>query len=198
VARYHFITELRVSADVNRVWDVIANPQGWPSWWRWLKSVDVLDAGDAQGCSARHRYTFGTALPYGLSFESETVHIDRPWAMEGRASGDLQGSGLWQLTESVDGSTAVTYTWLVETTKRWMNILAPIGRPAFSWNHDVLMRDFGKGLAAATAGELLAINNTAIRPGADGFSRCLARPADRRPELDPEGRYPTRLVQTPT
>ena len=45
--------------------------------------------------------------------------------------------------------TAVVYEWNVRTTKPWMNLLAPIARPVFAWNHDWVMRNGGEGLAEA-------------------------------------------------
>jgi hypothetical protein len=45
------------------------------------------------------------------------------------------------------GITTARYDWRVETTKAWMNLLAPIARPFFSWNHDVVMGWGGEGLA---------------------------------------------------
>ena len=36
----------------------------------------------------------------------------------------------------------------VQTTKGWMNLLAPIARPVFSWNHNVVMNWGAKGLAS--------------------------------------------------
>jgi hypothetical protein len=50
-----------------------------------------------------------------------------------------------------------------------MNILAPIGRPEFSWNHDVLMKDFAQGVARITDSELRSVRNTAVRPGSPTF-----------------------------
>jgi hypothetical protein len=46
-----------------------------------------------------------------------------------------------------DGVTAVVYDWNVRTTAPWMNLLAPIARPFFRWNHDVVMGWGGEGLA---------------------------------------------------
>jgi hypothetical protein len=45
------------------------------------------------------------------------------------------------------GVTTVRYKWRVETTRWWMNLLAPIARPVFRWNHDRLMRNGSMGLA---------------------------------------------------
>jgi hypothetical protein len=34
----------------------------------------------------------------------------------------------------------VRYDWRVDLGKPWMRTLAPLLRPAFAWNHNVLMR----------------------------------------------------------
>ena len=52
--------------------------------------------------------------------------------------------------------TAVTYEWNVRTTKAWMNLLAPVARPVFAYNHDVVMRWGGEGLARRLDCKLLA------------------------------------------
>jgi hypothetical protein len=66
--------------------------------------------------------------------------------IQATAIGGLSGTGLWQFSE-IDGLTVVRYDWRVKTTKSWMNLLAPIARPLFKWNHDVVMRWGGEGLA---------------------------------------------------
>ena len=81
--------------------------------------------------------------------------VERPGLMEGTASGELAGSGRWRLIED-RGVTAVIYEWDVRTTKRWMNLLAPLARPVFKWNHDVVMGWGGEGLARRLGVRLLA------------------------------------------
>lgn len=169
MARYHFVTEFTVTADREAVWEALRDPTGWPSWWRWLKRVEPLAVGGPDGLGDRYRYWFGTALPYTLSFDLVVTAVDRPRTLVGQASGELQGSGHWLLEDAAGGGTSVSYVWLVETTKRWMNLLAPIGRPAFSWNHDVLMRDFAKGVATITNSELRSVHNSTVAPGTPGF-----------------------------
>ena len=61
------------------------------------------------------------------------------------AIGELQGRGLWQLSIESD-ETIVRYDWNVETTKRWMNLLSPVARPLFEWNHNVVMGWGAEGL----------------------------------------------------
>ena len=43
--------------------------------------------------------------------------------------------------------TIVRYDWNVETTKRWMNLVSPIARLLFEWNHNVVMGWGAQGLA---------------------------------------------------
>jgi hypothetical protein len=75
--------------------------------------------------------------------------------MSGEATGALAGTGHWRLFEQ-NGITAVTYEWDVRTTKRWMNLIAPLARPVFAYNHDVVMRWGGEGLARRLDCSLLA------------------------------------------
>ena len=51
---------------------------------------------------------------------------------------------------------AVLYDWRVSTTKPWMNALGPVARPVFEYNHDVVMRWGGEGLARRLGCRLLA------------------------------------------
>ncbi|MEP6569361.1 MAG: hypothetical protein ABJC10_06260 [Acidobacteriota bacterium] len=49
-----------------------------------------------------------------------------------QAIGELQGTAAGN-SRTTDEITTVRYDWKVETTKAWMNLLAPIARPFFSW-----------------------------------------------------------------
>ncbi len=174
MARYHFVTDMRIAADRTALWEELHRPTGWSSWWRWLKRATVLEPGAA---GPRTRFELGTALPYSLTFVAETVREDPPSLTEWSATGDLAGSALWEFTGD-DGVGEVRFTWLVETTRRWMNLVAPVARPAFSWNHDVVMRGFARGLAGAVGGRLLSVENRTVQPGAPGFG-VLPRPSAR-------------------
>lgn len=46
-----------------------------------------------------------------------------------------------------DGVTHGSYLWEVVTTKRWMNVLAPLARPLFEWNHGRAIRSTLQALA---------------------------------------------------
>ena len=94
----------------------------------------------------RYRVAWRSRIPYELEFDFEVERTDAPREMAGRATGALTGTGHWRLLEQ-NGVTAVLYEWNVHTTKRWMNLLGPVARPVFAYNHDVVMRWGGEGLA---------------------------------------------------
>jgi uncharacterized protein YndB with AHSA1/START domain len=146
MAEYSFITVWRVEAPIEQVWEAISHPSEWPSWWRGVEQVTELALGNENGLGARHRYTWKSRLPYRLTLEIESVEVDRPHRLVGIATGDLTGRGCWTLSES-DGLTTAQFDWNVRTTKPWMNVLAPLLRPAFAWNHDIVMRWGGESLA---------------------------------------------------
>jgi uncharacterized protein YndB with AHSA1/START domain len=143
---YEFVTIWRVNAPIDRVWNEIYHSKEWPTWWTGVESVIEMRKGDESGVGSIYRYTWKSKLPYRLSFEMETIRVEPPFLLEGIATGELQGRGLWQL--STEGSeTLVRYDWSVQTTKPWMNLLAPIARPLFKWNHNVVMSWGAVGLA---------------------------------------------------
>jgi len=146
MAEYRFVTHWEVDAPIDRVWDAISHSERWPSWWPNVKSVVELEKGDAQGIGSLRRYVFTTRLPYDLAFEMRTTLVEPPSVLEGNATGELEGSGHWELTADGD-RTRVRYTWAVRTTKAWMNLLAPIAGPVFEWNYHAVMREGAEGLA---------------------------------------------------
>ena len=143
---YRLTTRWVLEAPIRAVWNAISDPLLWPSWWPYVANVELLAPGDAAGVGAVHRYTWRSALPYQLTFVVNVVRCEAPHLLEGRAAGELQGVGSWRL-ESAGERTSVRYDWFVSTTRAWMNLLAPIARPIFEWNHGKVMRAGGEGLA---------------------------------------------------
>jgi hypothetical protein len=142
---YKFITIWRVEAPLEDVWNEIYHSLDWPKWWKGVENVVEVQKGDERGVGSIHRYTWKSKLPYKLSFDMKTIRIQPPVLLARIANGELQGRGLWRL--SIEGSeTVIRYDWNVETTKRWMNLLSPIARPLFEWNHNVVMSWGAEGL----------------------------------------------------
>jgi len=154
VTRYGFLTTWLLDAPVEPVWDAIYDTDAWPTWWPGVRRVEELVPRGPDGVGGVSRFTFRSVLPYDLVFDMRSVRVERYRVIVGVASGELAGTGRWRFFGQ-DGVTAVTYEWDVETTARWMNVLALVARPAFSWNHDRVMRAGGEGLAALVGARLL-------------------------------------------
>lgn len=135
---FHLVTEWHLEAPRTAVWEVLTTPEDWPSWWRAVKRVEVLKAGDRNGVGSVRRMTWRTALPYTLSFDMTTMRVEPMTVIEGQASGELDGIGRWTLSDHGTG-THVRYDWIVAVSKPWMRVLAPVLRPVFAWNHGKVM-----------------------------------------------------------
>ncbi|ABO53804.1 SRPBCC family protein [Burkholderia vietnamiensis] len=146
MAEYRFSTTWRVDAPLAAVWDAIYQVDRWPEWWKGAVRTVELEPGDARGVGALQRYTWKGALPYRLTFDMRVLRVERPRVLAGRASGAIEGDGRWSFRG--DGArTVVRYDWHIRTREPWMNWLAPVARPLFTWNHDVVMREGARGLA---------------------------------------------------
>lgn len=140
MARYSFLTTWVFESSLEPVWDAIYDTCAWPEWW------DELVPRGPDGVGGVTRFTFRSRLPYDLTFDMRSTRVERHVSMEGVASGELAGAGTWRFARA-DHLTVVTYAWDVSTTARWMNVLAPVARPVFGWNHDHVMRAGAHGLA---------------------------------------------------
>ena len=116
MADYSFATEWRLDAPIDRVYEAIHDSLSWPDWWPAVKAVEeIRPAKERNGIGSVRRYTFKGSLPYTLSFDLAVERIERPTVLAGRASGELEGTGVWTLREE-GGQTVARYDWNVRTT----------------------------------------------------------------------------------
>ena len=132
------VTEWQLRAPLERVWEELSHPDAWPAWWRAVQRVEKITDGGPDGVGAVRRFTWATALPYTLTFELEATRIEPMHIIEGRARGELDGVGRWTIAPDGAG-THVRYDWKVDVTKPWQRLLAPVLKPVFAWNHNVIM-----------------------------------------------------------
>jgi hypothetical protein len=146
MTEYRFLTTWLLECERERVWDAIHDQKSWPGWWRGVEEVVELEPGDENALGSRARMTWRSFLPYDLVFETRTTRVERPHLLAGEVDGELAGGGTWRLYEQ-DGATAALYEWNVRTTRPWMNLLAPVARPVFAWNHNWVMARGGEGIS---------------------------------------------------
>ena len=153
MAEYQFLTTWCVDAPIDAIFDLLQDSAGYPRWWKGVVDVERLEDADETDIGQLDRFTWRSVLPYTLAFDLRVTRVARPRLLEGRATGELEGLGTWRLYEG-DG-VAIVYSWRVCTNKPWMNALGPLARPVFAWNHDVVMRQGGHGLARELGTRLL-------------------------------------------
>ena len=126
---YAFVDEWHVDAPREAVFDVLADAQTYPQWWKPVY-IDVRHDGEYT-----HQH-FKGRLPYHLHTRTKTVRSERPHLLQGETHGDLRGTGIWTLTPSVSGGTHLRFDWCVHADRRLLRLLTPLLRPALRWNHN--------------------------------------------------------------
>jgi uncharacterized protein YndB with AHSA1/START domain len=154
VADYAFLTTWCVDAPIQEVFDLLCACDEYPRWWPAVRSVELLRAGDERRVGEVSRFAWRGPLPYTVRFDTRVTGVRSPHLIEAAVTGGLEGTGVWRLFEG--RGTAVVYQWRVRTTPRWMHALDPIARSAFTWNHDRVMREGGRGLARRLDATLIA------------------------------------------
>jgi uncharacterized protein YndB with AHSA1/START domain len=157
-ARYEYHSDWLLDAPVERVWHALVEVESWPDWWPYVRRVQTLRTGDRggehEGLGAIRRIVWGSRLPYGFTLDVEAVESLRHRRLAGRATGGLEGLGVWEL-EPQGAATRVRYTWRLALNTRWMKIAAPLMAPVFRWNHEGVMHGGAVGLARHLGGRLL-------------------------------------------
>lgn len=145
MANYHFITQWELRAPLEKVYEVLHDTDNYPQWWKYIAKVETVKKTDNEIGTIK-KYFWRTALPYTLSFSLEATEVEQNALLTGRATGDLEGTGTWKFYRDND-ITRVLYFWNVRTTKSWMNFFAPLAKPFFNWNHNLIMRAGARALA---------------------------------------------------
>ena len=142
----HIPSFWRVEGTVDEVYEVLTSPMEFVRWWPsvYLK-VEELEPGDADGVGRVVRLCTKGKLPYTLNWVAKAVEIERPHRIVVQASGDLEGTGEWRLSQSGE-CVEIRYSWTVYVTKSWMKLLLPLLRPVFVANHRWAMQEGESGL----------------------------------------------------
>jgi uncharacterized protein YndB with AHSA1/START domain len=155
-ADFVLVTNWHLASHVDAVWQALNHPDYWPRWWPYVRTVEKLRAGEADGgVGSLYRIEWTSKLPYDITFEVETVEVVRYERIRALARGQLNGEGLWEFSPD-QSSTRVRYTWTVSLGQPWMRRLRPLAAPIFRWNHNAVMRAGAIGLARHLQTRLLS------------------------------------------
>jgi len=136
---YHFVTHWRVKGPIQTVFEILKDGKNYAHWWKpaYVSSEEVAPQKVESLVRAK--------LPYTLRFTSQMIQETPPRELKIRATGELEGTGLWKLKQEGE-STLVDFFWDVRANKavvRWLSFLL---KPLFSWNHDWVMNTGEKAL----------------------------------------------------
>ena len=142
---YEFRSDWVLAAPFDDVYTVLEDLGTYTSWWPEIRHIEQVDD-DSCRITARSR------LPYDLVFVTTRSRQDRDaGVLEARLDGDLRGFSRWTLRTSGTATLAV-FEEEVEAMKPLLRTLAPVARPAFRFNHWLMMRHGRAGLRARLAG----------------------------------------------
>lgn len=141
---YIFRTKWIIRASIDKVWPAINDPGQWQKWWPGLKYAEVIkDSNETTGSQIRGAWK--SAGGYTVDLLITTTEVKEYNRILFTAKGDLIGKGEWRFTDK-GSSTEIDIIWDLQTTRAWMNFLAPILRPIFKRNHNIFMKRGEKGL----------------------------------------------------
>ena len=145
--RFVMISRWRLETTAERVWELLIDPTEWPAWWPHVARVERLANGDCDGVGSRHAFVWRSGLGYGLRIVITSTRLEHCRELEGIASGDLRGLGLWLIDDASANGVRITHRWDVELSKTWMRLLAPLLQRVFARRHCAVMKKGALGMA---------------------------------------------------
>jgi uncharacterized protein YndB with AHSA1/START domain len=145
MAMYRFVTRWHFDAPIGQVWDALNAPARYPEWWPSIVEYQDLKPG-VTGVGASAERVVRGRLPYRLRYRTVVTRSEPPGELAYDATGDLTGEGRFVLSEQ-GGGTEVLFDWNVRTSGFWLNLLAPLMKWLFAWNHNWVMAQGERGLA---------------------------------------------------
>jgi hypothetical protein len=144
MAEYCFLTEWRINAPQQRVWEILNDVERTTEWHPCYKAGRILTPG-VVGVGAACENVIRGVLPYDLRYRLDCTAFDPPRESRYRSTGDVVGEGRMVCIPDGEG-TLVQFYWTVRTAGFWMNLLAPLLKWLFAWNHNYVMRQGERGL----------------------------------------------------
>jgi hypothetical protein len=134
---HRFASRWHVAGDTAEVFDLLANPAGFPEWWGSVHAAArVLEDGRPDGVGRAVELVSGARLPRLLRVRATMAAVNRPHACALELRGDLEGEAAWHLRR--DGPYVIAdldcRVRAVGTLAGWrLAALAAIARAEFRW-----------------------------------------------------------------
>jgi hypothetical protein len=135
---YHFVTDWRFKAPLEKVWSVVLDIERYPGWWKNFRRVKIT-RGDGKSVGSVIACEVRGSLPYSLTYALEVLEVAEYRHILLRSTGDLVGTGRWEFSEAEAGTVNAVYSWDVATTNPILNFVAPLARGVLARNHEQVM-----------------------------------------------------------
>jgi hypothetical protein len=135
---YHFVTDWRFRAALERTWFVVLDIRNYPSWWKNFRRVNLLK-GDGRSIGSVIECEVRGSLPYSLKYSLEVMEAEEYRHLLLKSSGDLVGTGRWEFSSPEVGVSKAVYWWDVATTNPILNLIAPLAKGLLARNHQQVM-----------------------------------------------------------
>ncbi len=129
----------QIPAPIESCWFCLLDKERWPDWWPYVEKVEQLHPGATNGVGNTSRYHWRTCLPYRLTVDITITELIPFRTIRYDAAGDLRGHGACLLFPQPQ-QTTLRFDWNVATNIPWMNRIAAVASPVFSWNHQRVMK----------------------------------------------------------
>ena len=77
-SHFDLTSHWRIAAPVASVWAALTDVRSWPQWWPYVRAVEQVDSGNAEGLGAVHRIRWATRLPFSVSPHRRHGSPERP------------------------------------------------------------------------------------------------------------------------
>jgi len=135
---YHFVTDWRFRAPLQKVWSVVLDIERYPGWWKNFRRVTIT-RGDGKSVGSVIECEVRGSLPYSLKYALEVKEADQYRHILLLSTGDLVGTGRWEFSDAEPSVIKAVYYWDVATTNPILNLVAPLAKGALARNHERVM-----------------------------------------------------------
>lgn len=129
---YEFQTRWVLPGTIQEISDILSQPEELARWWPSVY-LQVHQAGEITTLRTRG------FLPYRLRWSFKVDENNAPHGFSLEAWGDLEGRGVWKLTQIGPDEVEVLYDWTVRANKPLLRHLSFLLKPLFQLNHDWAM-----------------------------------------------------------
>lgn len=123
-----------MQANAEEVFAIISEPLEYPRWWPsvYLETAELLKG--QRGVGRRVRFHTRGWLPYTLRWETVVTAVEIPRRLAIRATGDLEGRGIWSIVQNGEWCD-ITFDWKLQAEKPLLAALSFALKPVFEANH---------------------------------------------------------------